>query len=162
MNEKAAQGFDITSAPVAEVVNKEDGGSWMHLRHPVYSHLLYTGEDVDAYGKVADEENIGNAKPVRVKILSSESAVYKDAVARETRKAISAPKADREQIEERNIRVTATVIVDFENVIALGKPLKADKMSDKILFLKSADSYRRQVQRFSDEIENFFADAPVN
>ena len=151
-------GFNLGKVKVQESIDSGEG-VWLHLRHPIDGHLLFTGSDADEYGRVSDDENPGNAKPCRVKVISTQSMRYRRIefkINRETAK--SRRRFDFEDADESTYEKAAALIVDMENVPDdTGRLLDGKSKDDKMILLKAARSFADQIVVAAEDSSLFFA-----
>ena len=152
-----AGGFNLGKVQVQKAVDQSDG-VWIHLNHPVDGHPLYVGGEANEWGKIPDEDNPGEAKPCRVKILSAESVRYRKQEFKINREVARVKRrVDFEAADEASYEKAAALIVDIQNVPDdTGRMLSAKSKEDKMILLRSAVAFANQILISAEESGRFF------
>lgn len=110
--------MDIGNNDAQSVTDREDEGTWVHL-HDELGNLEYEPK-VEA-GKKATADN----KPVRVKIAGTYSSRYRMARLKQRDRSMqrARQRVEAETVEEQERQVVADCFLEWECVLANGKPL---------------------------------------
>ena len=150
-------GFNLGQVEVQKAVDASDG-EWIQLVHPVDGHLLFVEGDADEWGKVPDEDDPGEAKPCRVKIISTQTARYRKEEFRIHREAAARKrKVGFEDANETALKRAAAMIVGMENIPdSTGRMLDAKNEADKMILLRTAQAFADQIIIAAQDASNFF------
>lgn len=130
-------------------VKGADKGAWLHLKHPAFGHLLYTGKGADEDGRLEKKED---AKPVRVFVQGMESEAVQNIVRDIQKNALDGSEAT----EEEGFAIGCALVTAFEGIEKDGEPLTATK-ENKIAFFNQSSALITQVTQFASNRANFYA-----
>jgi len=115
----------------------QEEGAFLHLRHPKFGHLLWTGPDADSENRLDPEDGEGaDAEPIGVTV-----------------RGLEAPSVKEE--EEAGLRMAEILVIEFHGLTKGGEPVEATKENIREFFQLS-DDLVQQVLTFARDKENFF------
>lgn len=118
-------------------------GSWLHLRSPLDSSLLYADDDA-------------KKKPCRIKLLGADSDTlqkYGRGLLDEQRRAARADGAEFKTAEEQEAEIVSLLCeatVAIENVTLEGKPIGESKLALRGLFVRFPWIAEQAIKRVRD------------
>lgn len=122
-------------------------GKDLHLRHPAFGHLLYTGKGANHIGELVGPKK--DAQPITVRVRSSDAEVVQNAQRKDMRAGMDGGDSTPENLIDAMI-VSWTGLEDEK-----GEPWPCTR-ANKIAFVVSQPDFDRQVTAFSRKQSNFF------
>lgn len=149
---------------IVDVKARCEGGARLHLRHPVFGHLLFTGEGTDETGQrleALDKDGAvthdKRAKPVEVTVRGNEAPSVRKVVQKNNLTDMLSKNVGH--IEKTGRSYAASLIMEFHNIEdENGEPLQADA-AGIAKFLTACDDFIKQIVDFSNDQANFFKSA---
>lgn len=138
----------------------QDEGSFMHLAHTKYGHLMYTGPDADPDGRWIGKGEPDPDKAVGVMVRGMEGQTVQKFTLEQQRKALAMakkPAVNQPEVDHENgLKFACVLITEFVNLEdEHGEPLQPTN-ENKRAFVEMSDDISRQLLQFSRERENFF------